>query len=161
MAQAGKKTVAELREELRQAEALEATKLGDLRKNTPVQYRYTIMPNYNDRTANFDKVYDSTCLSYVIKRWTLNAIEAKAAGHGDHSLRSGSMTYMYNTVTGKIICAVGGGTSFIGPRFGGLQDRADDQAFSDIGKFLRMYPDGGDITSIVDEFLAVRKLTKN
>jgi hypothetical protein len=146
------KKVAELREALSQAEAQEAAENEVRKLQTPPRFRYTIRPD--SRNAFFDKMYDSTCLRYIIRRACLNEFEARAAGH--HNINGGQMVYIFNTVTSRIICSVGGGTSYIVSSY--ADDGADDQAFTDIGQFLKSNPNGGVITTIVDEFRARRGL---
>jgi len=147
------RTVAELRAELRQAEQREAAAKEARKKEVPVEYRYTISLA---KRHSFDKIYDDTIRRYRIERVCLNAEAAKAVGHSDHEISSGGMDHLYNTVTAKIICPCGGGTSYIGPRWPGSNDGADDMAFELIGLFLVENPEGGDITTIVDEFRARR-----
>jgi len=150
-----KRTVEELRAELRKAEALQEQEIKERRKTFKVRYRYQIRPY--DRNSTFDKIYDPTCLRYRLSRTCLNREEAKAAGYNDFELTDGSMSYMFNTVTGKIICATGGGTSYISERWNTTEkDGADDWAFEQIGEFLTICPYGGDITAIVEAYLERR-----
>lgn len=150
-----KKTVEELRAELREAEAQAKKEADERRKAFKVQYRYEI--SLHNRNTTFDKIYDPTCTRYRISRTCLNREEALAAGLPDFELTDGGMAYMFNTVTGRIICATSGGTQYISERWNTYEkDGADDWAFEQIGKFLTVLPDGGDITAIVEAYLERR-----
>jgi hypothetical protein len=120
-----------------------------------VQYAYYI--HKPGKRGMGDKLYDPTCQLYEITRKTLNVEEAKAAGHDEWSLRGGGMLYIWNSVTHKIVSSVGGGTVYIGSAWPLNEDGADDEAFDLIGEFLVERTAGGDITEIVNEFLAKRR----
>jgi hypothetical protein len=152
------KTTAELRRELREAEQRDVDNREAARKATPVKYQYTIEPA--KRESTFDKIYDDTCCMYEIRRTAVNLEAAVAAGHEEWELRDGRMRYLFNSWGGKIVTAVGGGTVYIGRVWNGPEDYADDRAFEQINVFLGEHPEGGDITTIVDEFLAIRKLNQ-
>jgi len=151
-------SIEELRRQLREAEALEAQKREARRKATPVRYQYFIA--LASRRNSFDKLYDDTIVQYHIERVILNRTEAEAAGHQDWELRAGGINYLFNKGTGKIICALGGGTSYISTRWNGEQDGADVEAFEAISQFLDEHPNGGDITPIVETFQACRQNNK-
>ena len=110
-------SVEELRRQLREAEALEVQEREARRKATPVRCQYLIAPA--SRRNTFDKLYDETCYTYTIERVILNKAEAEAAGHQDWELRAGGMNYLFNSGTGKIVCALGGGTSYISENWNG------------------------------------------
>lgn len=148
-------SVEELRRQLREAEALEVQEREARRKATPVRCQYLIAPA--SRRNTFDKLYDETCHTYTIERVILNKAEAEAAGHQDWELRAGGMNYLFNSGTGKIVCALGGGTSYISERWNGENDGADVEAMEAIGQFLDANPNGGDITKIVETFQACRQ----
>lgn len=142
------KSAAELRVELRTAELREADEKRAKLKSTPVVRRYTIKPG----EARWHEVYDDSCLLYELSTEITNLDEARAAGHPDHDLRAGGMTYIFNTCSGKIVMGVGGGTIWIGTGMGGQHKDAAHNAMSQISQFLISHPEGGDITRIVENF---------
>jgi hypothetical protein len=145
--------IEQLRAELMAAEAAEASLKEDRKLATPVRYSFRITPA--ESRAGWDRLYDSTCKLYTIKRHVLNRDEAKAAGHNEWALQEGSARYLFNTVTNRIICSVSGGTMYVSD---GLvsNDGADDIAFEQIGLFLHRHPTGGDITEYIEQFQATR-----
>jgi len=148
-------SVEELRRQLREAEALEAQAREERRRQTPVRYQYFIA--LASRRNSFDRLYDDTIVQYHIERVILNKAEAEAAGHQDWELRADGINYLFNKGTGKIICTLGGGTSYISERWNGENDGADVEAFEAISQFLDEHPNGGDITPIVETFQASRR----
>ncbi len=143
------KTVAELREQLRDAEERESAERKAKMEATPIVWRYTILPA-NDP---WQEVYDDSCLLYELKGEITNADEAKAAGRPDHSIRPGGMTYVFNKLSGRIVTSTGGGTIFVSGRYGGESKKAAAQeAMRQISRFLRDNPNGGDITEIIKNY---------
>jgi hypothetical protein len=148
------KTVAELRKELRQAEEREHQDAKARKLVVPIKYRFTILP----ATESHTKVYDPACRLYAIHGEVVNREEALAAGHYDESMRGGGMVYVYNTLTRAIVCSTGGGTIWISDAWYPKDlDGADDRAFDEVNRFLEAYPEGGDITDIVERFRASRR----
>ena len=140
--------------ELKAAEAEEAAERKAQREAVKISYRYDILPAMHNR---WDRIYDSTCTLYKLARTTVNADEAKAAGHPEYDLRDGYAIYLYNKANHRIVCSVGGGTMYISSRLGSPDDAADIIAFSEIGMFLADHPEGGDITGIVERYRALRR----
>lgn len=143
------RSIEEIRAELREAEALDAEARKAKRESTPVVRRFTIKPH--EPRHFVEEMYDSDCLLYMIKAEVVNLEEAKTAGHPEHDLRAGGMVYVYNTMTGKIVCGVGGGTIWISQSLNGENKRSAFMAMGKIGEFLGEHPEGGDITDIVNE----------
>jgi hypothetical protein len=155
------KSSADLRRELAEAEARERAAIKARKAATPPKFEFWITPAQYaaDGSYIFGKTYDPTCLLYVIERRCSNKEDARAVGWSDDELKEGSATYLYNVVTRRIICAVGGGTIYISTLHGlDKNDYADDQAFFAIGAFLAEYPGGGEITWLYDIYRAERKL---
>lgn len=148
------RSVAEIKAELAQAQEREQANAKRVREQTPVVYKFTIKPVNSQRL--FDRMYDDTCKLYEIRREVQNRTEAQAVGHHEWELRDGGMRYVYNTKTTKIVCSVGGGTSYISPNWNGPDDEYDGIAFDQIARFIVKNPDGGDITDIVKEFQEAR-----
>jgi hypothetical protein len=158
------KSSAEIRRELALAEEREHNEKEARRKANPPKFTYWIVPASPEHDASFiyGKLYDPTCHLYSIERRITNKDAAKAAGWPDLDLREGSATYVYNVVTRRIICAVGGGTVYISCGNGfDREDYADDNAMFAIGNYLAEYPGGGEITWIYEQFRAERKLAAN
>jgi hypothetical protein len=156
------KSAAELRKELVAAEERERAEARAKKEATPPSFEYWIMPAESRVTSSFGKRYDPTCLLYQIARRTTNREAAKAAGWSDDDMKEGSATYVYNIVTRRIVCAVGGGTTYINKSFTTeTEDYADDTTFFHIGNYLAEYPGGGDITYLVEDFKAARKASSN
>lgn len=150
-----KKTAAELLTELHEAKRREAREREERKNAFEVKFRYDIRPH--TRNAMFDKIYDPTCVLYRLGRTCLNKDDAYEVGYQDHELAPNGSSYLFNTVTHKIICAIGGGTIFITQRWDAKEnDGADDRAFEKIGRFLESSPEGGDITDIVQEYHSQR-----
>lgn len=151
------KSSAELRRELEAAETRERAALAAKRAATRPEFEYWVTPVAfgNEGRFSFGKVYDPTCHLYEIRRECSNRDAALAAGWQEDEIREGSAIYLFNIVTRRIICAVGGGTLYIGPN--GQDDGADDTAMFAIGGYLAEYPGGGMISWVVDDFKTARR----
>jgi hypothetical protein len=136
----------ELRAELKRIEQEEAAEKTARKAATPVVRKFTIKPVTNRWTV----MYDSTCVLYDLSAEVTNADEAKAAGHYEHDMRGGGMTYVFNTGTGRIVCSTGGGTIWIGGGFAGQNDESAAWTMIQISAFIVQHPEGGDITAIVE-----------
>jgi hypothetical protein len=156
------KTAAELRQELVAAEDRERAESRSRKEATPPRFEYWVTPANPTRTSSYGKLYDQTCFLYELKRTITNREDARAVGWTDDDMKEGTGTYLYNTVTRRIVGAVGGGTFYITNNVPfGAEDFADDTAFFHIGAFLAEFPGGGDITYIVEDFKAARKAASN
>jgi hypothetical protein len=156
------KSSADIRKELEAAEARERAEQKTRKEATPPQFEYWIVPTKINGNSSYGKLYDPTCHLYDIDRRVINREDARAVGWTDSDMKEGRATYLYNTVTRRIIGMVGGGTSYINRSFvGEPEDYADDTAFFHLGTYLAEYPGGGDITYIVDDFKAARKAASN
>jgi hypothetical protein len=152
------KSSAEIRKELEAAEARERAEQKTRKEATPPQFEYWVVPAKISGNNSYGKLYDPTCHLYDIDRRTTNREDARAVGWKDDDMKEGKATYLYNTVTRRIVCMVGGGTSYINKSFfGEPEDYADDTAFFHLGAYLAEFPGGGDITYIVDLFKEARK----
>ena len=136
----------ELRAELKLIEQEEAAEKAARKTATPVIRKFTIMPAKRQWTT----MYDPTCVLYELAAEVMNADEAKAAGHYEHDLRGGGMTYVFNTCTNRIVCGTGGGTIWVGGGFAGQNDDSAAWAMMLISDFIIAHPEGGDITAIVE-----------
>lgn len=142
-----KKTAAELRAELREAEQREAAYRIAQQKKTPIIRKFTISKIDNNKWRR--EIFDTSCLFYEIKAEVTNRDEAKAAGHPDHEFQCGGMVYVFNILSGRIVCDTGGGTIWISSGWCGEHYNSAHRAMVAISKFIVDHPDGGDITDIV------------
>jgi hypothetical protein len=115
---------------------------------TPIRYRYTIAPSEN----RHHDLYDATCRLYSLHGEVANPVEAIEAGHPKDTLRCGSMDYIYNTATAKIVCSVGGGSIYISTGWGQHSLEEVIATMDEIGEYIFANPEGGDITEIVEKF---------
>lgn len=154
------KSTADLRKELELAEAREREAAKARKEATLPKFEFwvTPVPFGDDPNWSFGKLYDPTCHLYAVERRCVNREDARAVGWDEIELKEGSATYLYNTVTRRIVCAVGGGTVYVASsKLSGANDFADDTAFFEIGEYLARYPGGGEITWIYETYRAERK----
>jgi hypothetical protein len=138
---------AELQAALRDIEAAEEAERARVRAATPIIMKFTITPT---TARGWTEVYDDTCKLYDLEGTVTNAAEAKAAGRAGHELTSGGITYAFNTGTGLLVCAIGGGTIWIGAGMDEQKRESARATMAHISKFLVEHPEGGDITDIVE-----------
>lgn len=157
------RSVSDIKKELLAAEERERTETRARKEATPPKFEYWIVPANIKGTRSFDKLYDPTCLLYELNRKVMNKDDARAVGWADNDMTEGSGIYLYNIVTRRIVCAVGGGTYYIGTSniWNGADDFADDTALFRLGGYLAEFPGGGNITYIVEDFKAERKASSN
>lgn len=140
-----------IRAELATAEREEAAAKRAARDLVPIKEAFTIEPIPAD---SHHEVWDPTIVLYRIAGRVTNREEAAAAGH--HVPSDGGMVYAFNTGTGKIIIAVGGGTYYISKSTWGTRDSDRPAraaaAMTAIEEFIANHPTGGDITSIVEQY---------
>jgi hypothetical protein len=98
--------------------------------------KYTVMPTPpRDR---WDFLGDEMCVFYTIDGQCTNLDEVKATGA--MSPHSGSMRYLFNLATSRLVCHVSGGNIHLA---------ATHEAYADVSAFISEHPEGGDITEIV------------
>jgi hypothetical protein len=148
-----KKSIEELESALR--EAKEEARLELIARVASVVPQWTFAVAVDEREALFNRVYDDSCLWYRIEGTCTNREEAEAAGHSRDRLATSGMSYLFNTLSGRIVCSSGGGTY----HFGGFDknDPAHIRAINQISDFLVDNEEGGDITDIVAEYKATSK----
>lgn len=139
-------TKQELQAQLRALEALEEAERKARIKAAPIVMKFTIAPT----TDRWHEVYDDSCLLYKLEGKVTNRDEAKAAGHPEHDLRDGAMTYLFNTATGKLVTAIGGGTLWVSAGWHTKNAESAKTTMATIGYYLVDHPKGGDITNIVE-----------
>jgi hypothetical protein len=141
--------IEQLRAELNEAIRAEDVAQQERRASVPIEFSYWVRPA--DGHRHFGKIYDSSCVLYRIGRTCLNRDEAKAVGHPEHEMSEGAMDYIYNRLTDKIVCSVGGGTTYIGT-WGKQHEDAEVAAIERISDLIKYQPEGGDITAIIEDF---------
>jgi hypothetical protein len=99
-------------------------------------YLFTIVSVVNSLG---DRLYDNSCLLYKLTGMVKNATELRAVGKTPFE---GSMTYLFNTLSGRIVMAVSGGTTFTN----------NPECFKELSEFLYTMPRGGDVTEIVNKY---------
>ncbi len=133
-------TVAQLRAALRLAEIVEENERQAVRDRIKPKHSFSIKPVVVQRHTGFhDRILDPTIRIYTLTGVITNLQECEAAGH--QFLRNGSMSYLFNTGTGKIVMAHGSGTLYI--------DESDTETWKRLNKFISENPNGGDITDLM------------
>jgi len=130
---------------------------------TPIKMLYTFAPS--TKQPSFEEVYDNSIKFYRLEGIITNRKEAEEAGHNLEHAGQGGMTYLYNTVSGRIIMNIGGGQVHLGgARWAyGKEDTGAVQAsmlraIAELEEFIAVHPDGGDVTDIVVRHKRVRGL---
>jgi hypothetical protein len=144
------RSVEEIKAELAEAQAVADAEKKALRDAVKPIWQYTITPEKS--RDSFDRIWDETIVAYKLSGEVINKDEYLAAGNSELSIHSGGMRYLFNTGTGKLIGATGGGTIFISGGFGRKNDEAEAMVVHRINMFLGENPQGGDISQIVTEF---------
>jgi hypothetical protein len=148
------RSIAEIRAELEAAEKLEREqKLAQQNAVKPV-YKFTIFPTPEQR---FDRLFDDTMQLFTIKGECLNNDELEAVGKRAES--SGQMKYLFNTATGKLVCSLGGGTSYIGNGFTKSDRDFEAEVMGYISTFLKLHSQGGDITHLINAHREAKRET--
>jgi hypothetical protein len=101
-----------------------------------------------DMTRTFTRIYDDNVIAYTLVGQLQNLEAAQEAGYTN---RGGSMIYLFNEATGRIIKSDGGGTCWL---VGEMSSnwKASDQLVAtlhELNRFLLKNSDGGDVTDIV------------
>jgi hypothetical protein len=129
------RSVEEIEAELRAARMKERLELEEKQKAVKPIYTFTLIQS----TLGYDtkEVFDSSCVLYILSGTVTNKEELIAV----HKIPfEGSMRYLFNTLSGKFVMAVSGGSIFI----------SDPLCFTQLSKFVQEYPGGGDVTTIVN-----------
>ena len=119
--------------ELKREEDAEKQALRDSVK--PIM-KYTVTPT--PVKGSWDFIGDEMCVFYTIDGQCTNLDEVKAVG--GQVPHSGSMRYLYNLATSRLVCTTGGGSIHLS---------ATLEAYAQVSAFISEHPEGGDITDIV------------
>lgn len=132
--------IAEIKAELRAAEEAEKERIEEEAKSVIPDYTFTLvrMP-----TLGYHKVMDDSCILYELRGVVKNKKELRKVGKVPFE---GSMTYLFNTLSGKFVMSVSGGSIFID----------NPKCWDALNTVVRIAPEGGDVTHIVNGF---RKLS--
>ena len=146
------RSIEEIEAELREAKQQEKLAKAALAAATPPKYVFEVALVENP--TSWDRLFDDTMRLYVISGTCVNREDATKAGN--HVAPDGSMRYIFNTHTYKLVCSVGGGTSYVSRwHFDGPDYEAD--TMGKISDFLLHNPEGGDITHIIEAHRAAQK----
>lgn len=143
------RSIEDIEAELREARQARDAERKRIRDATPVVRRFTILPHSPRRFS--EEMYDDNCALYELRAEVINKEEAMAAGHSEHEFREGGMTYVFNKISGRIVCGTGGGTFWVSRGTSEKSRQSANRAMDEISSFIRRHPDGGDITSIVNK----------
>ena len=120
-------------DELRKQETAERQARIDSVK--PVM-QYTVRPTPpRDR---WEFIGDEMCAFYTISGECTNLEDVRAVGGREPF--HGSMRYVFNLATGRLVCTTGGGNIHLA---------STQEAYADVSAFISEHPEGGDITEIV------------
>lgn len=111
------------------------------------EWYFTISPL--EKSSRWDRLYDDTIEWYTLSGIILNAEEYTALG-GDP--KTGSMNYLYNKTTKRIIMRDGGGSIYIPEDSFGSRGKFQDnvaEIYAKLGEFISLNPEGGDVTDII------------
>jgi hypothetical protein len=141
--------IEDIEAELRQARAARDAEQKAKREATPVLRRFTILPATPRGFS--EEMFDDSCMLYELRSEVTNKEEAKAAGHPEHDFREGGATYVFNKLSGKIVCMTGGGMVWISSGWKEDHKESAQHAMPKISALIVNNPRGGDITDIVSE----------
>lgn len=116
---------------------------------TPVM-RYTFGPSSG---GCFDKILDPTVVRLTLRGECTNMDVLQEAGWSASQVFTGSMDYLFNTLSGKVVMAIGGGSIFVTTdRFGKSEEAVADglRTFGELAEFIIANPEGGDVTAIIE-----------
>jgi hypothetical protein len=142
MSETTTRTVAEIREELRAAEAREAAEQAARRDAVKPVYKFTLTPE----ASRFDKIYDPTIVLFKLAGTVTNKAELEAVGAKPDE---GGIAYLFNTENGRFVMRTGGGRLWL---TGKNSFEEDTDVLQELADYLTDNPTGGDVTEIVTRF---------
>jgi hypothetical protein len=144
------RTIAEIEAELKAAIRAKELRERSLHDSVKPVWRYTLEPG---PIEGYNPLWDDTLGWYVLAGHVDNVDELIAVGWSAREFSRGSMRYLFNTSTGKIVMHSGGGTMYISSGWSTADSlEAEQRAIAKVGAFLVAHPEGGDITEIVNAF---------
>ena len=134
--------LAEAQAAVRELEQAAQREREERQKATKPKRKFTLTQvERNTNRLSFDAWFDPNCVCYSLSCEVLNAEELKAVGHGSWTYSGGSMRYVFNLLSNKLVCSIGGGTIYFG----------DQETADKISDFIRRNPQGGDISDLIPE----------
>lgn len=143
-----------LEQQIKDARKCEERAREERMKATPKVYEFTLKKEDPKVTFEHDAIYDPAVIRYRLVGHIVNKDEAEAVGHRVDDDGDG-MNYLFNSATGRIVCRGGGGRIWIGGfGYGEAEKEANVVAMNVLAEFIKLNPDGGDIT---DEVLILQQ----
>jgi hypothetical protein len=127
-------TIEELKARIKELERQEIAALQAQRDAVKVEWEYFVEPV----TANsgFYRIYDDSISTYRIFGLILNKGEAEKVGHNVDTDRKG-MTYLYNSLSKKIVMAIGGGQVIVSAdKFSARRDLSREEVIASATRCL-------------------------
>lgn len=137
-------TVEELEQMLCDAKKQASDEARAKRESVVPQYTYSVLP-VDDK---FERIYDPSVAYYRVEGTCQNQAEIDAVGGKSFT---GGMNYLFNSASGSIIGAFGGGTIHIGGKGFSRVSPEVDVTIARVSAFIVANPEGGDITSIIED----------
>jgi len=138
-----------LRAQLKEAERVEREEREE-RRNSVTQNWMFMISLEDEPGPGYKELWDDTCGYYRITGVLLNREECEAVGQNvDRSGDGAGMSYLYNSLSQKLVCSVGGGQVWVGMGWDATDRESSRIAIDEINAFLINHPDGGDITDII------------
>lgn len=134
----------DIRAELAAAERAERDRMRELADAVQPTYRFTLVP-YTARNDTFERVYDQSCSLWVMAGELTNADELRSVGKVVPT--SGQMRYIFNSLSGRFVTSVSGGTIYV----------SSHEAWSELSEWALVNPTGGDVTEMVDRHRAIER----
>lgn len=100
---------------------------------------------------SWQNILDPEVRVWRLEKTVLNLEECKSAGWSTDSLFIGSMTYLFNMATGRIVCSTGGGNVYIRTGCGFRGEPPETEAIAALEHAIVLYlgMDAIDVTEIV------------
>lgn len=140
---------AELEAVVRELEAEEKREAAARKAAVKPQWQFTLLPH--KQALSYERIRDESVKVYRLEGFCVNVDELAEAGYGERDSQGGGMNYLFNTLSGRIVMAHGGGRIWIsdGSWSGQGSKAAADKAFSELEAFLKEHAEGGDVTEII------------
>jgi hypothetical protein len=142
------KSIAELEAQLRAAKQRKSEEDEARRKSVKPVYQFSLIPRPEER--RYEKIIDSSIRVYRLEGKILNVDELAAAGWLKRDLESGGMSYLFNSLSGKIVMETGGGRLYVSD-----WNHTREQylaVMDELSAFVVANPEGGDVTEIVENY---------
>jgi hypothetical protein len=148
--------IAELEGKLATLRGKKADEEKALKESVTPVYAYSLNLDRRDTERRFHKIMDESVLIYSLVGTCVNQDEVDKVGGRAFT---GSMSYFFNTASGKFICSTGGGSIFVqdGSHIGHREHDDSAQVWHELNLFVKAHPEGGDVTGIVTSHHQRRK----